>query len=131
MGIDLRGYEEYVELLYNDRMDITSTVESVDEDGATVNGYPQEPQQKDVPCKVSLPSKDKVSDSETFEAVSLNPIIFCSPRIKVRAGDRIAVRKCHPDGTVYESFRGLLAETGKPNVFVTHQEFELKLEGDA
>jgi len=112
-------------------MDITSVEETVASDSSTLNTYPKEPQQKDIPCKVSQTSKDTVEDEALHEPIKSNPVIFCSPDIQVKAGDRVAVRKCYSDGTVYETFTGFLAETGRPNRFVTHQEFELKMDGDA
>jgi len=131
MSIDLREYSGYLELLYNDRMDIASGVETVASDGSTLNKYPDVPQQRDIPCKVSQSAKDVVEGDVVHEPVKLNPTIFCSTDIQVKAGDRITIRKCHPDGTVYDTFEGLLAETGRPNKFATHQEFELKMDGDA
>ena len=131
MAIDLRAYSGYLELLYSDRMDITSVVETEAADSSTLNEYPDEPQQKDIPCKISLQGKDGVEEDSLHESVKTNPVIFCSTDIQVKAGDRITVRKCHADGTLYETFQGLLAETGKPNKFATHQEFELQMVGDA
>lgn len=131
MPIDLRPYASFAALLYTDRMDVTSAEEEEADDSSTLNVYPKEPQQKDIPCKVALPQKDKVDPDSLHEAIELNPVIFCDPAVQIKAGDRITIRKCFADGTVYETFEGLLAETGKPNVFTTHQEFELQVKGDA
>ena len=130
MSIDLRKYSRYLELLYNDRMDITSAEEAEDADGATTNEYPAVPQQVDVPCRISLSSKDQPSQASPAERVSMKPVIFCTTAVKVKAGDRVTVRRCHADGTVYETYEGLLAETGWPNKWETHQEFVLDMAGD-
>ena len=131
MGIDFRKYSPYLGMLHKDRMDIYSTVEFEDADGATQNGYPEVPQQTDVPCRISLSTKDTVEKVGPYETVKLNPTIFCGPDVMVSAGDRVVVRRCYSDGTVYSTYEGLLALTGRPNAWETHKEFELLMEGDA
>lgn len=131
MGIDLRRFSPYLDLLHNDRMDIYSTVESEDEDGAFSNVHPAQPQQKDVPCRISFSSKDTADMESPYEKVKLNPTIFCGRDVNVSAGDKVVVRRCHSDGTVYATYEGVLALTGKPNTWETHKEFELTMEGDA
>ena len=58
MALNLKSLAPIFNLLYSDRMDITSTTETEDEDGATVNGYATTPQQKDIPCRISFGNKD-------------------------------------------------------------------------
>lgn len=130
MGLTLTGFENILALLWNDRMDITTTEEISDVADDAV--YPEEPQQVDVPCRISMPNLDKVENAnELREPVELRPRIFCSPSIQVRPGDRITVRRCHSDGEVYATFTGLASTAGKANVWENHQEFELVMEGDA
>ena len=131
MGIDLRAFSPYLEMLYTDRMDIYSTVEGEDSDGATVNEYPEIPQQKDVPCRISFSSKDTSDGTGPNEMVKLDPTIFCGNGVGVSAGDKVVVRRNHSDGTTYATFEGTLSLAGEPNKWATHQEFKLTMEGDA
>lgn len=132
MGLDLSGFTDVLALLWNDRMDITTTETEVGPSGDDVQVYPPEPQQVDIACRISLSSKDKAkSDNESFEPISLNPIIFCAPDVPIVAGDRITVRRCRSDGTVYETFKGLAVISGRPNTWDNHQEVELDISGDA
>jgi hypothetical protein len=131
MGLDLTGYTGVLALLWNDRMDITTTEE--DASGIGDNAvYPEVPQQTDVPCRISFSSKDTAkSNNELREPISLNPTIFCAPDVNIIAGDKITVRRCHADGTVYETFKGCAVISGKPNKWDNHQEVELDISGDA
>lgn len=131
MGIDLRRFSPYLTLLYHDRMDIYPTVESEDEDGAFQNKHSEVPQETNVPCRISLSNKDTSDNSSPYEKIQFNPIIFCGIDVNVSAGDKVVVRRCHSDGTVYATYEGLLALTGQPNTWETHKEFELTMEGDA
>ena len=132
MSISLSGLASLYELLYTDRMDITPVVEDMDDDGATVNGYPQTPQQKDVHCRISFSSQDTPKGKEElYNKVKMNPVIFCSVDVNVKPGDKIVVRRLRSDGLVYESYSGMLAISGRPNKYETHQQFELSMEGEA
>lgn len=132
MALSFRRIARLYETLYTDRMDITSVEETSDEDGATVNAYPNTPQQVDVHCRISLSSKDAPKEKEElYNKVEMHPIIFCSPSVFVRPGDKIVVRRLDSEGTVYETYEGMLAISGKPNKYETHQEFALSMRGDA
>lgn len=132
MGISLGALGKLYEILYADRMDITSIVNDEDEDGATVTGYPTTPQQIDVPCRISLSAMDSPKEkTELYNTVKTKPVIFCRPDVNIKAGDKITVRRLKPDGTVYETYSGMLAISGRPNKYETHQQFELTMEGDA
>ena len=132
MALSLKKLAKLYELLYSDRMDITSAQEDIDEDGATVNGYPGTPQQKDIPCRISLSSKDAPKGKEElYNKVETYPIIFCSPAVTVKAGDKIVVRRLDNEGNVYETYEGMLAISGKSNKYETHQEFILSMKGEA
>ena len=125
---------EYLQMLYTDEMDILSTEEVEAEDGTTNNIYPKEPQQKNIPCRISLTSKDTpspVNESVQNARVESNPIIHCSKDVQVKARDRITVRRKDGEGKVYETYTGLLAETGRPNKWMTHQEISIVIAGDA
>jgi len=127
----IEGLEKYFQLMYTDRMDITTTQE-VTQGDATNNVYPATPQQVDVHCRISFPNKDQrnMQDKER-EKVELKPVIFCDTSIAVSPGDKIAVRRCKKDGTVYATLAGLAVKSAKPNKWVNHQEFELDVSGDA
>lgn len=118
------------EALYTDRMDITSTEETTDEDGATVNGYPSKPQQVDVPCRISLSGKDTpLEPGEMINKVETNPLVFCSTNVQIKTGDKIVVRRLTTDGVVYDTYRGAIS--AKPAKFETHQQVEIRLEVEA
>lgn len=132
MALNLKSLAPVFNLLYSDRMDITSTMETEDEDGATVNSYPTTPQQKDIPCRISFGNKDTPKKlGETHNKVEITPTIFCKLDAIVKAGDKVIVRRCYNDGTVYETYSGTLSISGKPNKYETHQVFELLIEDDA
>lgn len=132
MALSFKKLAKVYELLYRDRMDITSVQEDTDEDGATVNGYPSTPQQTDIPCRISLPSKDAPMElAELYNKVQTYPIIFCAPTVDVKPGDKIVVRRLDDGGNVYETFEGMLAISGRSNKYETHQEFELSMKGEA
>lgn len=132
MALSFKNLGKLYELLYRDRMDITSVQETTDEDGATVNGYPNVPQQVDVPCRISFSSKDTPKETgELYNKVETYPIIFCSPSVNVKAGDKIVVRRLDDEGNVYETYEGMLAISGRSNKYETHQEFALSMKGDA
>lgn len=132
MALSFKALAKIYELLYRDRMDITSVQEGTDEDGATVNDYPGTPQQKDIPCRISLSSKDAPKENgELYNKVETYPIIFCAPSVAVKAGDKIVVRRLDEEGNVYETYEGMLAISGKSNRYETHQEFTLSMKGEA
>lgn len=132
MKLPLKKLAKVYEMLYHDRMDITSVEESADEDGATINAYPDIPQQKDVPCRISLSSKDApIGPEELYNKVEIHPIIFCGPTVDVKAGDKIVVRRLDSDGNVYETYEGMLSISGRANKYETHQEFMLSMRGEA
>jgi hypothetical protein len=132
MSLSFKKIKNLYSALYRDRMDITSVQETEDEDGATVNGYPNEPQQKNIPCRISFPNKDTPKEKdELYNKVKINPIIFCDPEVDVKAGDKIVVRRLDELGNVYATYEGMLAISGKSNKYETHQEFQLNMDGDA
>ena len=132
MALPFKKLAKVYELLYTDRMDITSVRQGEDEDGATVNSYPTQPQQVDIPCRISLSSKDAPKEKEElYNKVETYPIIFCSPSVDVNAGDKITVRRLDSEGKVYETYEGMLSISGKPNKYETHQEFVLSMKGEA
>ena len=132
MALPFKKLAKLYELLYRDRMDITSVQEGTDEDGATVNDYPNTPQQQDVPCRISLSSKDAPKEpGDLYNKVETYPVIFCSPTVAVKGGDKIVVRRLDDEGNVYETFEGMLAISGRSNKYETHQEFVLSMKGEA
>lgn len=132
MALPFKKIAKLYELLYQDRMDITSIEETTDEDGATVSAYASTPQQVDVPCRISLSSKDAPRQpTELYNKVEIYPIVFCSPSVSVKPGDNVVVRRLDSDGNVYETYEGMLSISGKSNKYETHQEFILSMKGDA
>lgn len=132
MTLPFSKLSKVYELLYQDRMDITSVTEDTDEDGATVNDYPSTPQQQNIPCRISLSSKDAPKEpGELYSKVETYPIIFCNPSVTVKAGDKIVVRRLDDKGNVYETYEGMLSISGRANRYETHQEFILSLKDEA
>lgn len=132
MALSFKKLTKLYDLLYRDRMDITSVEEATDEDGATVNGYPSTPQQVDVPCRISFSGKDAPKEpDQLYNKVEIQPVIFCNPMVNVKAGDKIVVRRLDDEGNVYETYEGMLAISGKSNKYETHQEFALSMKGEA
>ena len=129
--MDLSSYASFFEILYQDEMDVTSMESSTDSDGATTNAYPETPQQVNIPCRISLSSKDSPLQSSPYEKVELNPVIFCALGVQIQPGDKITVRRKHENGTTYDTYEGLVSISGRPNRWSTHQEFELDMKGDA
>jgi hypothetical protein len=112
-------------------MDITSAV-SGDGGGPQNAVYPKQPQQTDIPCRVSFGNRDAPRDANTrYETQEQTATVFCDPDVPVIAGDRIALRRRFADGQVYDSFEGLVPTAGRANRYETHQEFDLELRGYA
>lgn len=127
--IDLRTAIPYLQQLYSDEMDITST-EKVKNGNTVANVYPQEPQQVGIPCRISFPGYDTISKkTDPYDPISLKPKIFCNPDVEIKAGDRISIRRKYPDGTIYASFDGLVSISGYPKRYSSHLEFEIDMEG--
>lgn len=132
MALSFKKLAVIYELLYKDRMDVYSVQESTDEDGATVTGYPTTPQQQDVPCRISLSSKDAPKEKEDlYNKVELYPVVFCGLSVSVKAGDKLVIRRLDDDGNVYETYEGMLSISAKPNKYETHQEFMIGLKTEA
>lgn len=120
---------KYLQMLYHDEMDIT-TSEVVIRGNATTNVYPATPQITNVPCRISYPDMDTPRvDNETHSEIKLNPIVICDLNVQLKARDRIALRRKDASGNVIETLKGTVT-AGLPNVYQSHKEFELELVGD-
>lgn len=125
---------KFLEMLYTDEMDILSTEEVEAQDGTINNAYPELPQQRNVPCRISLKTKDTpspVNEEIQNARIESNPVIFCSKDVQVKARDRITIRRKDSEGNVFETYTGLLAETGRPSKWASHQEISIVIAGDA
>lgn len=130
MGFELRGFESYLELLWNDRMDVTAAEKVSDLNGDNIT-YSDTPQQVDIPCLLSFNTADKPVEGGLYEPISITPSIFCSSSVDIKAGDRVTVRKCHADGTVFATYTGTVSTTGMPNTWTNHKEVIIDMKGDA
>lgn len=136
MAIDLRGYAKYLQMLYYDRFDIYPTEVETDADGAENNVPSTIPKAIDIPCNLSLGESSGVAKAidkpqDLGNEVHLKPYIICGLDVEVQSGDTVVVRRCHADGTVYATYKGMTSFSGEPNKFNTHMEFELDMWGDA
>jgi hypothetical protein len=126
--LDIRGYGKSIELLYTDRFDIYRSVE-VSQGDAVSNIYPEMPHLEDIPCRLSYSSSDMVSGDETRNDVEFTPKLFCNVAVDVIAGDKITIRRCYADGTVYATYTNVTL-TAKPDIHEDHLEIMLKIEDD-
>jgi hypothetical protein len=110
-------------------MDITTVIENT-AGNTNDNIYPNEPQETDVPCRISMPNKDApVNNNSDYETIEFQPVIFCDPTIEIPAGSKITVYRRYADGTVFETYEGLKSVSGRANIYETHQEFQLDMLG--
>ena len=153
MPFNFKQYQKVMESMYSDRMDVYVVKPVESETGETNNVYTPRTDHyildgswnldpglvftevfglQDVPCRLSLTSSrdNPKTGTEEQKIVDYTPRIFCDPGLDVPAGSKVVVRRCYSDGTVYETYEGLIPLSGRANKYETHQEFEVNLAGD-
>lgn len=123
--INLKVFKGIVNQLYTDKLDIyRHTNPELNSDGTTPTILPKKPIYTDIPCRISF---SRTIDLTTDRAINKLPIhlipkVFCDTSIDIKAGDYIIIRRNNIE------YKGLV---GAPNVYETHQEISLTVEGDA
>lgn len=125
----LSGLGKFLTMLYDDRMDVFRTVKENDEDSTVNISYEPQPLYQDIKCRLSFESDDTGSDSEVDrEPIRFNPKLFCACDVDLRAGDYVTVRRYADDGSVAQTYQGMVA---KPSWYSTHQEAFLRIDEGA
>jgi hypothetical protein len=122
--IDLSGYAKYLRPYFSDKMDVFRLVDEKSKSGATNRVIPKEPQQKDVPCRISFAGSDPALDegNPAFKAERVGIRIFCGTEVDLRAGDTVHLhRPINNRGII--TYRG---KVGRPDFYDTHQEAEFE-----
>ena len=132
--IDISALRAAIELLYTDRMDITS-VQTVVVNGITKTKLPTTPQITDVPCHIGWPTgtQDATNGTHTLEQNQI--VVSCAPEVVVPTGSRIDIRRYDSAGRLYAELHGTTAKasitTGAASVGANHQELPVTLEAVA
>lgn len=74
----------------------------------------------DVPCKLSVSSADKASDSGNVATISKVIKLFVAPTVQIKPGSKITVTKATGEVTDY-------ARSSEPVVYASHAEYILEL----
>jgi hypothetical protein len=129
--VDLRKYAAFAATLYTDSMDITRAQETSDVfDGIA---YPDAPIHTGIACRLDPQGYDAAYGGDpAHEPIDTYPVVYCATDTDVQPGDRITIRRQYADGTVYDTFSGVVITTaGRPNRYEEHMEFQVRMLGDA
>lgn len=118
-------------LMYHDKCDIYSYVDSTDEDGATFTTLPKTATWSDVPCKVSFSLRswgNFINRREDVIPYNKQPKIFLSTDYLIKPGDYFIVTRYNQNtGQIIATYEGA---AGVPQVSLTHQEVLLDVKGN-
>ena len=115
-------------MLDTDKMDIGRRTEVTNPDGTTGETNPQTPLYTDVPCHISFVTADNpdagtVDTKPTITGLKIN----CSLDVDIQKGDYIIARKLDADGTVLETYKGII---GFPTVTESRKSAEMEMRTD-
>ena len=110
-------YKRAVEQTYIDKCTVSEYIKYRKENKSTA--FREEVKYCDLPCRISFLSKNAVSNTQTFTAMSQSAKLFVSPNIKINPGSKITVTH---DGVITE-----YKQSGFSAVYRTHQEIALVL----
>ena len=123
------GLGKFYSILYDDRMDIYRTSQTLNDDSTTSMHYDEAPLYTDVACRLSFSSYDSASDSEVDRnPVRFNPQIFCDSQVDLKAGDYVVIRRFSDNGTVMMTYEGPVTT---PSVYSTHLEAHVRIDEGA
>ena len=122
--IDLSKYSNVFSQLYTDKLDIYRHTNSTNEDGTIKTKLPETPLYSSIPCRISF---SRTIDLTTDKAINKLPIhlipkVFCNTDVDIKAGDYLIITR---KNTQYKGIAGM------PNVYESHQEISITVEGDA
>lgn len=127
----LEAVRNILATLWLDKMDLTS-IEETHAESVTNNVYPAQPQRENLACRLSFDSKD-TPNPEPYDndEVVVSGTIFCDKHVEVKSGTRITVRRYTEAGKLYQTFEFEVSDTGRANVWESHQEIKVVMIGDA
>ena len=122
--IDLSIYKGIINNLFTDKMDIYRHHTSINSDGTTKTALSESPIYTDIPCRISFSRTIDLTTDITINRlpIRLIPKVFCDIDVDIKAGDYIIIRRNNAE------YKGL---AGKSNMYETHQEISMTVEGDA
>ena len=92
-----------------DRMDIGRRIEIENPDGSLGETMPDEPIYTDMPCHISFNSHDNPDPlSVDTKPIIVSITIHCSTDIDLQNNDYIYAKKLKSDGTVMETYAGVI-----------------------
>ena len=107
-----------IEALYKDKCDVIERREKTDA-VTKKTGFEEVPIINEQPCRLSFGSVPSTSDGEAAEMVQ-SVKLFISPDISIKPGSKIVVTQPGREPVEYSN-------SGKPAIYSSHQEIELKL----
>ena len=111
-----------------DKMDIYRRTETLNPDGTTGETSLVTPLYTDVPCHIAFISADNPNPATSdTQPIIVGLRIHCSLNIDLQNGDYLIVKKLANDGTVLETYKGLI---GEPRVAQSRKSVEMKMETD-
>lgn len=80
-------------MMYTDRMMVQREVPDIGSDGEVASVLHSVPELADVPCRISLGSKDSPAMSDDANQTDIRPTIICRPDVPLKNGDFITVQR--------------------------------------
>lgn len=123
--IDLRIFGSVFNSLYADTLTVYRHSTSLNADGTTATNLTKVAVHENIPCRLSFgSSNDSPNDTDINKSpISIIPKIFCSTDIDIKSGDFIIVTRLNK--AIYQGI------VGRANIYETHQEILLSVEGDS
>ncbi|MFV0401680.1 MAG: hypothetical protein ACK5LX_13840 [Oscillospiraceae bacterium] len=103
-------------LMYTDRMTVQRYVPGTGPDGESAKVLQTVPELVDVPCRISLGSKDSPVMTDDANRTDLRPTLICGPKVPLKNADLITVQRLvdKDTGTWVDVYSGNI---GRPNLF--------------
>lgn len=129
MVVRIGAMRSALHLLYYDRADIYTPVQTHTDDELSDVRFLSEPTYRDVAGQMSYPqyTDERTDNGLGRPAIGLDAIYICDPEISVPTGSQITIRRGRStDGDVYHVVTGRVATAGtstnRPSVGENHQE---------
>lgn len=110
-------YRRAIEKTYTDLCTVTEFEKFTK--GNKTTAFRENVKYSDIPCRLSLESKNAAAGTGTVTNISQSVMLFVSPDVEIKAGSKITVKH---DGVSTD-----YKQSGFPAVFKTHREIPLEL----
>ncbi len=106
------------ETQYTDLCTVTERMKQRNEK-TKINEYIENITLKERPCKLTYRNITSSQESSTTNNITQEILLFISPELEIRPGSKIEIE--------HQGKKELYKNTGKPQIFVTHQEISLEI----